>query len=267
MQTPPIILSIAGYDPSSGAGITADVKTAAALGCYAVTCITAITVQSTQGVFRVESLEAGLVSQTLEKLHEDVPIAAVRVGMLGSGEVAEAIATFLQTRTLPNVVLDPVLTSSSGTALLDESAVDVLRSQLLPLCDVITPNIHEAILLAAIGDNLVQSASPLSAALHRLGAKAVVITGGDLDPPNEFLSDCRSGRAETTILPGERIESRSTHGTGCAFATALACRLALGDDLREAVRAAKQYVRNAILTAYPLGKGIGPLNHLINGRR
>ena len=261
MRTPPVILSIAGYDPSSGAGVTADVKAAAALGCYAVTCITAVTVQSTQGVVRVQPLGADLVSQTLENLYADVSIAAVKIGMLGCGEVASAIATFLESRKLPNIVVDPVLVSSSGAALLDESGVDVLRSRLLPLCDVITPNIFEAILLAEVADSLIQNVRPLSAALHRLGAKAVVVTGGHLDPPNDFLSDCRSGTSEVAIIPGERIDSRSTHGTGCAFATALACRLALGENLRSAVAAAKDYVRRAILSAYPLGKGVGPLNH------
>jgi len=261
MGTPPVVLSIAGYDPSSGAGITADIKTAAAHRCYAVTCMTAYTVQSTQGVFRVRALEPELVSATLSALADDVEISAVRIGMLGSGEVAAALAEFLEKRRLPNVVLDPVIRSSSGTALLDEPGVDVLRTRLLPLSDVVTPNIFEAAALAQLGDFLLQSARPLADALHSLGARAVVITGGDLAPANDFLADYRSGRVETAMVPGEHIESRATHGTGCAFATALACRLALGDDLIQAVRAAKEYVRKAILSAYPLGKGIGPINH------
>jgi hydroxymethylpyrimidine/phosphomethylpyrimidine kinase len=261
MAAPPVVLSIAGYDPSSGAGITADIKTAAALGCYAVTCITATTVQSTQGVYRVEPSKLELVVQILDALADDLDIKAVRIGMLGSGDVAEAIVEFLSKRRLPNVVLDPVVRSSSGAALLDEAGINVLRTRLLPLCDVVTPNIGEAMVLAGLADFPIQSARSLADALHDLGAKAVVITGGDLAPSDDFLADYRSGRVESTIFHGERIESRSTHGTGCAFATALACRLALGDDLSQAVRAAKDYVRKAIQSAYPIGKGVGPVNH------
>ena len=123
MRTPPVVLSIAGYDPSSGAGITADIKTAAALGCYAVTCVTAYTVQSTQGVFRVRALEPELVSATLKALADDVEIAAVRIGMLGSGEVASAVAEFVEERRLPNLVLDPVIRSSFGALLLDDAGL------------------------------------------------------------------------------------------------------------------------------------------------
>jgi hydroxymethylpyrimidine/phosphomethylpyrimidine kinase len=269
MPEPPIILSIAGYDPSSGAGITADIKTAASLGCYSVTCITALTVQSTQGVFGVQPLAPELVVRTLEALADDVEIAAVRLGMLGSGAVAAAVAGFLESRRLPNVVLDPVIRSSSGAELLDAAGLEVLRGKLIRLCDVITPNVDEA--AALVGTEPLSSEAPwdlvlpqlrrLAAGLHDLGAKAVVITGGHLEPANDYVSYGGRDKAEEEIIPGERLESRSTHGTGCAFATALACRLALGDKLPEAVRAAKQYVRKAILTAYPLGKGIGPVNH------
>jgi|SRR5579871_667666 len=268
MRTPPVVLSIAGYDPSSGAGITADIKTAAALGCYAITCVTAVTTQNTTGVFGVEALQPGLVDNILELLPGDFDIAAVRIGMLGSTEVAAEVGAFLDCHTLPNVVLDPVIRSSSGTPLLDERGLYVLR-QILPLCDVITPNIAEAAILAGsepMAENQNWDASlpeirRLAAGLHNLGAEAVVITGGHLNPANDFLSQRRSEQIQETVFPGERIDSRSTHGTGCAFATALACRLALGDDLGQAVRSAKAYVRKAIETAYPLGKGIGPVNH------
>ncbi|HLI63341.1 MAG TPA: bifunctional hydroxymethylpyrimidine kinase/phosphomethylpyrimidine kinase [Terriglobales bacterium] len=268
MPSPPVVLSIAGYDPSSGAGITADIKTAAAHGCYAVTCITALTAQSTQGVFAVEALRPGLVNQTLEVLLEDLEIAAVRIGMLGSTEVAAAVLSFLGGHKLPNVVLDPVLRSSSGTPLLDERGLDLLRD-MLPLCDVITPNIAESAILSGAEpipensswDAVLPEVRRLAARLHHLGAKTVVITGGHLTPANDLLSDWRSGKPHEEVFPGERIPSRSTHGTGCAFATAIACQLAFGKELREAVRAAKEYVRKAILAAYPLGKGTGPVNH------
>ena len=269
MQEPPVILSIAGHDPSSGAGVTADVKTAAALGCYALTCITALTVQSTQGVFGVQPVAPKVVSETLERLSDDVEIAAVRIGMLGSLEVAGEIAKFLYRRRGPNVVLDPVIRSSSGAELLDEPGIEFLRGALLDLCDVITPNVAEARLLARMEpiadgsawEETLPRLRETAARLHRAGAKAIVITGGHLDPPNDFLSDTGSVLLKETINPGERIKSGSTHGTGCAFATALACRLALGDDLPQAARLAKEFVRLAIASSYPLGKGTGPVNH------
>lgn len=264
---PPVILSIAGYDPSSGAGVTADVKTAAANGCYAATCITALTVQSTQGVFGVQHSSSGLVRQTLKALADDLDIAAVRLGMLGSGEVAGAVADFLDSSRVPNVVLDPVIRSSSGAALLDEGALAVLRDRLIPLCDVMTPNVHEAALLVgaerlseqATWESALPEIRKLADELHQLGAKAVIITGGHLDPANDYLSS-KMPRLEW-VIDGDRVESRSTHGTGCAYATALACRLALGEELPDAARGAKDYVSRAIRAAYPVGKGIGPLNH------
>src|ERR1035441_2315349 len=144
MSRPPVILSIAGYDPSSGAGITADIKTAASQNCYAVTCITALTLQSTQGVFGTRPVEPDWVARTLRVLIDDLEIAAVRLGMLGSGEVAATVADFLAERNLPNIVLDPVIRSSSGAILLDGPAQEVLRKRLLPLCDVITPNVNRS---------------------------------------------------------------------------------------------------------------------------
>jgi hydroxymethylpyrimidine/phosphomethylpyrimidine kinase len=268
MASPPIVLSIAGYDPSSGAGITADIKTAAAHHCYAVTCMTALTVQSTQGVFGVQSVDADLVGRTLETLVRDLDIAAARLGMLGSGEVAGVVADFLSSAGLPNVVLDPVIRSSSGAALLDDAGLEVVRTRLLPLCDVATPNIHEAAMLVGVeppaDESHWTSAIPkiedLAAALHQLGAKSVIVTGGHLRPPNDYLS--YAGGREAAVIVGEHIESASTHGTGCAYATALACELALGRELPEAAREAKQYVQRAIAFAYPIGKGTGPINHL-----
>ena len=269
MRVPPVVLSIAGYDPSSGAGITADIKTAASQGCFAATCITALTVQSTQGVLSVQPLTAELVTQTLQTLADDLEIAAVRLGMLGSAQVAAAVADFLAARGLPNVVLDPVMRSSSGAALLDEGGSEVLRRRLIALADVVTPNLEEAAILAGsppIAGNLHWDAAlpqirSLASQLHDLGAKAVVITGGHSPSANDYLSyRNREGTAEE-VIAGERLESRSTHGTGCAFATALACQLALGRGLPEAARRAKDYVRRAILEAYPLGKGVGPMNH------
>ncbi len=271
MSRSPVILSIAGYDPSSGAGITADIKIAAAQGCYAVTCITALTVQSTQGVFGVQPVDPELVARTLATLADDLEmeIAAVRLGMLGSGEVAAAVADFLEGRRLPNLVLDPVIRSSSGTILLDAPGQEVLVKRLLPLADVITPNVDEAAALAgaepvatnAPWEEVLPRLRAMAGKLCELGSRAVVITGGHLQPANDYLLYENAGSVLDEVFPGLHLESRSTHGTGCAFATAVACQLAHGNTLPEAVRAAKEYVRKAIAVAYPLGRGSGPINH------
>lgn len=270
MTVKPVILSIAGHDPSSGAGITADAKTAAAFDCYALTCVTTLTVQSTQGVFDVQRVEAELVGQVIGRLSDDMPIAAVRIGMLGSGEVASVVADFLRSARISNVVLDPVLRSSSGANLIDSEGLEAVRSQLLPLCDVITPNVEEAAQLAGEDAGALSQSwegtlphlRDIAAKLHDLGSRRVVITGGDFPEPNDYLSISESGSVSEQTFPGTRLVSTATHGTGCAFATALACGLAKGSTLPEAIVAAKNFVRQAILSAYPIGKGTGPMNHL-----
>jgi len=251
--TPPVVLSIAGYDPSSGAGVTADIKTIAAHGCYGITCITALTIQTTQGVSGVEPVRAEVVRRTLEELAGDFGIAAVRIGMLGSGDVAAAVSDFLQLAQLKNVVLDPIVKSSSGTDLIDARGQQILRERLLKLADVVTPNVDEAAVLTGLSDRREGAKQ-----LHDLGAKVVVVTGGHLQQAVDLLY--HNGEFEELKAP--KIQSRSTHGTGCAFATAIACELAKGNPVRDAVISAKAYVRDAILRAYPIGKGTGPLNHL-----
>ncbi len=272
MASKPVILSIAGYDPSSGAGVTADVKTAAALGCYAVTCITALTVQSTQGVFGVEPVRPTVVRETLHRLAEDVEIAGVRIGMLGTGEVADVVAGFLREAKLTNVVVDPVLRSSSGAVLLNERGVEVVCDEILPLCRLITPNFDEAgVLVAGKSGKFPTPASwdaalpvlrILAGRLHDRGGRGVVITGGHLPEANDFLSLRGPEERFEQVFSGSRIESRATHGTGCAFATALACLLARGRDVATAVGEAKEFVRQAMLAAHPVGRGTGPMNHL-----
>jgi len=271
MKVPPIVLSVAGYDPSSGAGITADVKTAAAMGCYAVTCPTALTVQSTRGVFEMQPLAPDLVHRTLAILAEDMEIASVRVGMLGSAEVAKIVSNTLKNGHLSNIVFDPVLRSSSGAALLDEAGLQVLREEMLPRAVVITPNVYEAAALAgeeavpvhAPWDEVLSWLRTMAARLRSLGSSAVVITGGHLSQPNDYLSYVENGVVKEQVFVGKHIESGSTHGTGCAFATAIACQLALGQGLPQAVHAAKEYVRKALEASYPLGKGTGPINHMV----
>lgn len=263
MATPPIVLSIAGYDPSSGAGVTADIKTAAAHGCYAVTCITAVTIQSTMGVRRVEGVRGETVTEILAELATDLEMAAVRIGMLGSGPVAKAVAAFLEHRKPRNVVLDPVLRSSSGSELLDPAGMEVLRNRLLTVADVVTPNIDEAAALTGIEVADLVGMRSAAARLQEMGARAVVVTGGHLREPVDLL--CYGGMERE--YPGARIQSQSTHGTGCAFATAIACRLALGESLTEAVGLAKRYVADGIASAMVVGRGNGPINHFSQGIR
>ncbi len=251
----PVVLSIAGFDPSSGAGATADVQTILAHGCWPVTCITALTVQSTQGVRRVEPVRAEVVRETLRELAGDFKIAAAKVGMLGSGEVAEAVAEFLTGAGIGHLVLDPIVRSSSGAELIDQAGLGVIRERLLGLAEVVTPNLDEA---AALTTMAVSGSKEIHAAarkLHAMGARGVVITGGHLEEAVDVLS--LEGRVEE--FWGEKLESRSTHGTGCAFSTAIACRLAKGESVREAVVGAKAFVRKAIKDAVPIGKGIGPM--------
>ncbi len=263
----PVILSIAGFDPSSGAGVTADVKTAAAHGCFALTCITAVTVQTTQGVRRVEPIRGETVSDTLFELAADMPIQAVRLGMLGTAEVADAVAQFLETATPPNIVIDPILRSSSGTDLLDAKGLEILRKRLLPLATLVTPNLAEAGALTGHPVASIDDMRTAARGLLGLGAKNVVITGGHLEGDAIDLLAWRpegTGEVFEEELRGERIRSAATHGTGCAFATSAACHLARGFRIPAAVAGAKAFVRMAIEHATPLGHGKGPMELLWN---
>lgn len=273
-EKPPVILTIAGFDPSSGAGVTADIKTIAAHSCYGVACITGMTVQSTAGVKKVEPSDATLVIDTLEELASDIEIAAVHVGMLGSGKVAKAVADFLGSASgrsgngsskksrLRNIVLDPVLKSSSGADLLDSAGTRVLIERLIPMCDIVTPNVDEATAITGIKIKELDEMKAAAAKFHELGAPAVVITGGHLDKAMDLLSFTTKHGVEQEVFKAERQRSNSTHGTGCAFATAMACHLALDRGLAEATLLAKTYVTAAISNGHPLGKGTGPVNHL-----
>ena len=262
MPPPPIVLSIAGFDPSSGAGITADIKTLAAHGCYGICCITALTVQSTTGVRRVEPVPANLVRETLDELAGDMAIAAVRIGMLGTLDVLDAVTDFLRMQHIAHVVLDPILKSSSGADLLEPAAVPTLVSTLFPRASVITPNIAEAAALTGLPVTNIEQMRSAAQRLHEMGAANVVITGGHLATPTDLLSMSVGAEPKVLEFAGQAIATRSTHGTGCAFATSLAANLALGRPLPEAVLLAKQYVARAMAAAYPVGHGAGPLNHM-----
>lgn len=258
-----MVLTIAGFDPSSGAGITADLKTIAAHGLYGASCITSLTVQSTQGVRYSQSLSSQLVRDTLRCLADDVSFAAIKIGMLGSASMLSAVTEFL-TELVPAgvpVVLDPVLRSSSGRELLEVQGISLMRNELLRAVNWITPNLDE---LGELIQRPVTETGQVFEAASRLqtfspGGLNVVVTGGHFPKPDDYLL---TADGQALWLPGERVETRSTHGTGCAFSSALACRLALGDTPQVAARAAKDYVAEALRQAYPVGKGRGPMHHL-----
>lgn len=258
MQT---LLTIAGFDPSSGAGVTADLAVMSAHGFFGTSCITALTVQSTLGVAAVHPVGAAVVARTLDFLVADLPPAGIKVGMLGSVEVAQEVAAFLRgwAGKVP-IVLDPVVRSSSGRDLLGAGGVEVIREQLLPVVDWVTPNVEELCLIAGnkmdTGWSVVEAAQAIRRSNSRLN---VVVTGGNLDPPDDLVLE---GSVEPRWVRGTRIASSSTHGTGCAFSSALLCHLVLGETALRSVEGAKEYVRRGIERAEPLGGGQGPLNLL-----
>jgi len=263
-----VVLTIAGFDPSSGAGITADLKTISAHGQYGTACITALTIQTTRGVLRTESVSSELVRETLEALMEDLPPAAVKIGMLGSAEDAGVVADFLGAHQPPNVVLDPIMRSSSGAELLDPAAREVLSRKLLGLAEVITPNLAEASLLTGMEVTDQASAEAACRMLSEMGARNIVVTGGHFEHPLDLLAERHSdGILAFRWYPGERIDTPNTHGTGCAFSTALACELASGKNLVDSVLAAKEYVTGALRNSYSIGKGTGPVNHFFGARK
>jgi hydroxymethylpyrimidine/phosphomethylpyrimidine kinase len=210
----------------------------------------------------MEAVDAGLVAETLAELVADIEIAAVHVGMLGCGKVARAVADFLVSHKLPNVVLDPILKSSSGADLVDAAGVRLISEKLLPLAAVVTPNIDEASTLTGLPVTDTDQMRAAARKLHDMGALAVVITGGHLEKAIDLLSFSGKHGIEQEVFKSTRLRSNSTHGTGCAFSTSVACHLALGRGLPEAVLLAKAYVAAAISHAHPLGHGIGPVHHL-----
>src|SRR6185437_5744192 len=258
-QSPPVVLTIAGFDPSSGAGITADIKTIAAHGCYGVAAITASTVQSTSGVWRVEGTEPRLLRESLDALADDMKISAVHVGMLATTDLVAVVADFLTANNLPSVVLDTILVSSSGATLLEDAGMQALLERLVPLATVVTPNAQEAAALTKSEVETLDQMRQAAGQLQELGAKGVLVTGGHLDAPTDVL---RLPNGDVQTFKAERLATNFTHGTGCALSTAIASNLAQGRPLSEAVLLAKAYVTSAIANGYPIGKGVNPVNHM-----
>ena len=257
------VLSIAGSDSGGGAGIQADLKTAAALGCFGMTAITAITAQNTVGVRAIHALPPALLAQQIDAVVEDIGVDAVKIGMLHDPEVVRVVAAAIRRHGLRQVVLDPVMVATSGDRLITAPTVRVLVDELFPLATVVTPNLDEAAWL--LGRDI-DDASQLEAAAQALqarGAPAVLLKGGHLRGAELTDLLLLPPPAGLRRWSSTRIASRNTHGTGCTLSTAIACQLALGLALPDAVQAARDYVQLALAAAADLqiGNGHGPLDH------
>jgi hydroxymethylpyrimidine/phosphomethylpyrimidine kinase len=254
------VLIIAGSDPSGGAGIQADIKTCAAFGAYAMTAITAVTVQNTLGVSRVEMLPADLVRDQIKACLDDIGADVVKIGMLGTAETIAVVAEAIEPLDA-FIILDPVSVATSGDKLLEDDAMNALRDTLLPLADLVTPNVPEAAWLTGLKITDVDDLTKAGDALLERGVYAALMKGGHLDGKSVF--DVLVSEEGANIMSGPRIRSRHTHGTGCTLASAVAANMALGLPLDEAVMRAREFVFEAIRTAPGFGapKGQGPLNH------
>ena len=253
----PVVLSIAGFDPSSGAGIAADLKTFAAHGCYGVAAITALTVQNTQGVTALYPTEPAVLKDTIAALLADGHVKAIKVGMLANRANAEVVSEILESNSPLPSVLDPVFHSSNGRDLADAACQEFVREQLIKRASVITPNLVEASALTGLRVENLEAMKSAARKLVEMGAPAVVVTGGHLDKAIDVFFD---GSA-LEVFMGDRVKPENTHGTGCTFSSAIAANLALGRQLRDAVVLAKAYVTEAIRKAYVVGPGRVPLNH------
>ncbi len=258
------VLTIAGSDSSGGAGIQADLKTMTAHGVFGMSVITALTAQNTTGVFGVLEADPEFVAAQMDAVFTDIRPDAVKIGMVSSGAIIEVIVAKLKQYNAKNIVVDPVMISTSGSRLLNAEAMNALISQLLPLANIITPNLPEAEALS--GEKISDKAG-----MERVGrliaakqAAAVLVKGGHLaDTADDLLIQ----NGDTVWITGERVQNPNTHGTGCTLSSAIACNLALGYDLVTSVSNAKAYITGALKAQLDLGAGSGPLNHMWNLER
>lgn len=256
------VLTIAGFDPSGGAGVLADCKTFAAFGCFGAAAITSLTSQNSQGVFAAYHQSAAVLQAQLTPVLEDYDITAVKIGMLPTAELIELVAATMEQHALPNIVLDPVLRSSSGYPLIDDEAKQTLITRLLPLVDLVTPNLDEVEVLRGTkptsADKMRDAAQRLSEQFSEKKTVAVLVKGGHLlGAATDVLFDGKG----THNFSAPKVDSRHTHGTGCTLSSAIAALLAQGCALPEAVQRAKEFVTAAIIHAPGLGHGVGPMNH------
>jgi hydroxymethylpyrimidine/phosphomethylpyrimidine kinase len=253
------VLTIAGSDSGGGAGIQADLKAMSANGVFAMSVITAITAQNTEEVTDVFELPSSIIASQLDAVFDDFDVAAVKTGMLSSTAIVEIVVKMLTPQKIATLVVDPVMISKSGHPLLRPDAVDAVKTQLLPLAFVVTPNIHEAQQLSGVQITSLADARRAAKIIHGFGCKHVLIKGGHL--LNERATDLLYDGRFFNVLKGEFIETRHTHGTGCTFASALAAHLARGRSILDAAQAAKAYVTQAIQHGLAIGHGQGPTDH------
>jgi hydroxymethylpyrimidine/phosphomethylpyrimidine kinase len=252
-------LTIAGSDSGGGAGIQADLKTFAAHGVYGCSAITAVTAQNTLGVLQWQALPTDLVTAQIEAIAGDIGADAVKVGMLANAAIVEAVAAAIADLELPQVVVDPVMIAKGGDRLLLEDAVAAMRTELLPRAHMITPNVPEAEVIAAVRIRTVGDMRQAARAILALGPRVVMVKGGHLDGPESVDIVCsRDGEFEISM---PRLFTRNTHGTGCTLSSAIAANLALGLDDRTAIQRARQYLDGAMRHAPDIGHGHGPLQH------
>ena len=252
-------LTIAGSDSGGGAGIQADLKTFGALGVFGMSAITAVTAQNTVAVTRIQEISPDVVAAQIDAVADDIGVDAAKTGMLWSAAIIEVVAAAVKRHRIPNLVVDPVIVSKSGARLLKENAIATLTSRLLPLAAMVTPNLPEAQTLAGMAVPDAEAMREAARRLHALGPRCVVIKGGHAEGPN--VVDLFYDGKDFQELKAERVETRSTHGTGCTFSAAIAAYLAHGLTPLDAVSRAKDYVTAALRAAPGLGKGVGPLNH------
>ncbi|HEV7388831.1 MAG TPA: bifunctional hydroxymethylpyrimidine kinase/phosphomethylpyrimidine kinase [Gemmatimonadaceae bacterium] len=256
-----IALTIAGSDSGGGAGIQADLKTFQRFGVFGTSAITAITAQNTRGVTKWEAVSPEMVRAQIDAVAADLLPAAIKTGMLANAAVAASVAGAIRDHALRNYVLDPVMVATSGDPLLDPDAIAVIRDELVPRATLVTPNLNEAAIL--VGEKLEDEDAMARAAetiVNDMGAQAVLIKGGHLQTGDRVVDILYDG--DVRAFRGKRINTTSTHGTGCTLSAAITAQIANGESLHAAVRRAIDYVHNAIATAPGIGSGHGPLNHL-----
>ena len=260
------VLTIAGSDSGGGAGIQADIKTISAMGCYASSAITAVTVQNTLGVQAVHPIPLDILEGQIDAILSDIGADAIKIGMLHSSKVVNLVAEMIEKYGIRNVVLDPVMVSTSGHKLIEDDAIESIKNRLIPLSRVITPNIPEAEILSGCKISSEQDFEQIAKKLSFNKSVSVLLKAGHLD--NDCLVDYFYNVEDNTItlLPSKRVKTRNTHGTGCTLSSAFASALARGEDLTLAAKSAKKYIEQAIEfgAEYEIGHGHGPVNHGFN---
>ena len=259
-MTLPRVLTVAGSDSGGGAGIQADLKTFQEIGVFGMSALTALTAQNTVGVHGVHEVPPEFVIQQIDVVLSDIGADAVKTGMLSSGPIIAAVAKALSAHGVGRLIVDPVCASKHGDPLLRPDAVDALRTEILPLAEIVTPNLGEVRVLTGVEVHTRADLATAAEAVHALGPRWVLVKGGHLPEDDDAVDLLFDGRTATPIV-GPRLASADTHGTGCTLASAIAAHRALGAGVVDAVRAAKTYVSGAIAHGLRLGGGIGPVDH------